>query len=113
MAKSKIIFVNDEKKVDKQVEQGHNKDMGKDQTSETPREFSPVVRAYVPYFNEALKLYEMFTVHIDPVSGETRLERTTLKHDSQPRAAMEMQKLYSDDYIKRLKEQHKKETGKA
>ncbi len=112
MAKSKknpysdIIFVNNDKKVlDKDDEMGDNSDMG-----EIVREFTPEVKAYVPYFNPELKIFEMFTVLIDPVSGETKLERKELKHDSEPRAVMEMQKMYAEDNIKKIKETLKRDT---
>lgn len=68
-------------------------------------QFNPTLNAYVPYFNEMTKKYELFTVSIDPLNNKMELFRKELPHDNMNRAIMEMQSLYAADHIKKLREQ--------
>lgn len=66
-------------------------------------EFNPNLNAYVPFYNEKTKKYEMFTVAIDTETNRMELFRKILPHDNENRAIMEMQKMYADDFLKRIK----------
>lgn len=97
-----VVFTTslNKKELDKGLEIDDNKDMNKQPDK---KEFTTSTKAYVHYFNTDLKKFEMFTILIDASTGETKLERKVMEFDNEPRAIMEMQKLYSQDYIEKLK----------
>lgn len=102
-----IIFVdNSKKELDKGPDLGDNSNIGETMS----REFTPTLKAYVPYLNPELNLYEMFTVFIDPVSNETKIERRPLRDNNLGNSVLEMQKLYGQDHadlLKKLKKEMK------
>lgn len=61
--------------------------------------FVAQVYAYVPFYNESRKKYDMFKVSIDPTKDATILERIELRHDNHGRAIAEMQQMYAKDYL--------------
>ena len=73
--------------------------------------FNPSLNAYVPYFNEETKKYELFTVAIDPSNNKIELLRKELPHDNMNRAMMEMHSMYAADHIQRLRDEKQKRKG--
>lgn len=95
-----VIFAETEKKVlDKGLDLSDNNSMEGIEV----REFTQTVKAYVPFLNSELDRYEMFTVFIDPISNESKIERRTLRDNSIGNAILEMQKLYGNDQAEQLK----------
>lgn len=112
MSKNKyknVTFNN--KALDKVDNIGDTKEVVEKVMAKTKEElhFNPTVNAYVPYFNELTKKYELFTVAIDPLNNKMELFRKELPHDNMNRAIMEMQSMYAADYSKKLLEQKRKD----
>ena len=101
-AYSDILFWNKEKDVDNSSEiEDNNSIEGEilENTMKTEaKKFEPKVNAYVPYYDEAKKTYEMFTVYIDPDTGLAELKRERLPYDTYNRCVLDMQKRYAADY---------------
>jgi hypothetical protein len=71
-------------------------------------EINPTITAYVPFYNEKIDKFEMFTLKIDPILEETLIEREPLKYDNYGRCVMDMQQRYAKDYAEKLRQTRRK-----
>lgn len=102
---NKIIFGGNSKKtLDKKNETDDNssvttteEDFMK-QVAENSK-FNHDATAYTHVYNKERKKYDILIIKIDTNTDKTIVEREELRHDSEVRARMEVQKKIAEDYI--------------
>ena len=107
-SKEKIIFSVPKKSLDKTQQTSDNSSVTgtKEDLMKTVQKestFNSDAVAYTHVYNPERKKYDILLIRIDTSTDKAVIEREHLRHDSELRARMEVQKRLAEDYINQQK----------